>query len=73
MSAYRVIYQERRPHPAGGTYLADIVWRTLEASDARTARDAIRGLHPGAKIKRVVNLDAQYENRARRAESARNR
>lgn len=50
MSTYRITYRTRHPHPDGGTYLADSRQRDLIASDAQTARDAIRGLNPGCHL-----------------------
>lgn len=73
MSIYEVTYKEVLPHPAGGTYLAGPYLRTLEASDARTARDAIRGIYPKAKIVKVVDCEARYEARVVRGERWRNR
>lgn len=73
MSIYRVTYQTRRNHPAGGTYLADVCRRDLVASDLRTARDAIRGLNPGCKIISTKDLEKAFEARIRRAERACNR
>lgn len=70
---YRVTYTQTRPHPGGGTYTVGPYVQTVQASDASIVRDYIRTVHPGAKIARVVDLDAAYDARARRAERARNR
>jgi len=70
---YRIAYKIVRPHPAGGTYVTGPYIKNVIASDAQTAKDAITGLNPGAKIVKVRNLDADYDARARRAEAARNR
>lgn len=70
---YRVTYKQTHPHPAGGTYVTGPYVRTVTSSDARTARDTITGLVPGAKIVSVRDLDAAYDARIRRAERSRNR
>lgn len=70
---YRVTFNQSRPHPDGGTYLTGPQTADVWASDARTARDTITGLVPGAKIVSVRDLDAAYNARIRRAERSRNR
>jgi hypothetical protein len=50
MTTYQITYRPRHSHPDGGTYLGDTRYRDLIASDAQTARDAIRGLNPGCHL-----------------------
>lgn len=66
MATYRITYAVS--HPAGFTHLSR---RDLVASDARTARDAIRALNPGCKITSVRDLEGEAE--IRRAVIARGR